>query len=117
MQVNARGLVFDVDVSVPSDGPAVLLLHGFPQTSHCWRRLAPQLTGYRTIAPDQRGYSPGARPGDVEAYRVPELVADALALLDELDVDLAHVVGHDWGGAVAWQLAARHPERVATLTV
>ena len=117
MQVNARGLVFDVDVSGPPDAPAVLLLHGFPQTSHCWRRVIPQLAGYRTIAPDQRGYSPGARPDDVEAYRVPELVADALAVLDALDVDLAHVVGHDWGGAVAWQLGARHPERVATLTV
>ena len=117
MKLHARGLAFDVTVSGPPDAPAVLLLHGFPQTSHCWRRVMPALTGYRCIAPDQRGYSPGARPPDVDAYRVPELVADALALLDALDVDQAHVVGHDWGGAVAWQLGARHPARVATLTV
>lgn len=104
-------------MSGPPDAPAVLLLHGFPQTSHCWRRVVPQLAGYRCIAPDQRGYSPGARPLEVDAYRVPELTADALALLDALGVERAHVVGHDWGGAVAWQLGARHPDRVATLTV
>lgn len=117
MKVPARGLVFDVTVSGPTDAPAVLLLHGFPQTSHCWRRVTPSLPGYRCIAPDQRGYSPGARPLDVEAYRVPELAADALAVLDALGVERAHVVGHDWGGAVAWQLGARHPARVSTLTV
>jgi pimeloyl-ACP methyl ester carboxylesterase len=117
MKVHTRGLVFDVAVSGDPGAPAVLLLHGFPQTSHCWRRIAPLLDGYRTLAPDQRGYSPGARPLDVESYRVPELAADALALLDELGVERAHVVGHDWGGAVAWQLGARHPSRVETLTV
>jgi pimeloyl-ACP methyl ester carboxylesterase len=117
MQVSARGLVFDVETSGPDDAPAVLLLHGFPQTAHCWRHVTPQLTGFRAIAPDQRGYSPGARPDDVEAYRVPELVADALALLDALGVEQAHVVGHDWGAAVAWQLGARHPERVRTLSI
>ena len=117
MKVHARGLDFEVSVSGEVGAPVVLLLHGFPQTSHCWRRLVPLLEGYRTIAPDQRGYSPGARPLDVGSYRVPELVADALAVLDELGVERAHVVGHDWGGAVAWQLGARHPSRVETLTV
>jgi pimeloyl-ACP methyl ester carboxylesterase len=117
MKVHTRGLEFDVSVSGEPGAPAVLLLHGFPQTSHCWRRIVPLLDDYRTIAPDQRGYSPGARPLDVESYRVPELAADALALLDELGVERAHVVGHDWGGAVAWQLGARHPSRVETLTV
>ena len=117
MQVRARGLTFDVQVDGPESAPAVLLLHGFPQTSHCWRHVTPQLAGYRTIVPDQRGYSPGARFDEVEAYRMPELVADALALLDALGVEQAHVVGHDWGAAVAWQLGARHPERVRTLTV
>jgi pimeloyl-ACP methyl ester carboxylesterase len=115
--VSARGLVFDVADSGPQDGPAVLLLHGFPQTSHCWRHLVPQLPGYRTVALDQRGYSPGARPTDVEAYRVPELAADALAVLDALGIEHAHVVGHDWGAAVAWQLGARHPRRLRTLTI
>ena len=117
MQLATRGLVFDVDVTGPEDGPPVLLLHGFPQTSHCWRQVVPHLGGFRTIAPDQRGYSPGARPEQVEAYRVPELVADALGILDELGVDRAHVVGHDWGAAIAWQLAARHPERVTTVSI
>jgi pimeloyl-ACP methyl ester carboxylesterase len=117
VKVSARGLVLDVDVTGPDDAPAVLLLHGFPQTAHCWRRVLPHLEGFRTIAPDQRGYSPGARPEDVDAYRMPELVADALALLDGLGVERAHVVGHDWGAAVAWQLGARHPERVQTLSI
>lgn len=108
--------VFDVEVHGPSDSPAVLLLHGFPQTSHSWRLVVPQLSGFRVVVPEQRGYSPGARPDDVEDYRVGELVGDALGVLDALGVDAAHVVGHDWGAAVAWQLAARHPERVCTLT-
>ena len=116
MLIAARGLDFDVDVTGPEDAPAVLLLHGFPQTSHSWRLVAPQLAGYRLVVPDQRGYSPGARPGSVEDYRLPELVADALALLDALGIEQAHVVGHDWGAAVAWQLGARHAARVRTLT-
>jgi pimeloyl-ACP methyl ester carboxylesterase len=94
----------------------VLLLHGFPQTSHSWRLVRPWLSAYRVVVPDQRGYSPGARPTGVEDYRLPELVADALGVLDALGLEQAHVVGHDWGAAVAWQLGARHPERVRTLT-
>jgi len=117
MKVPARGLVFDVEVSGEPGAPAVLLLHGFPQTSHCWRHVTPQLAGFRTIAPDQRGYSPGARPLHVDDYRVPTLASDALGILDELGVERAHVVGHDWGGAVAWQLGARHPSRLLSLTV
>ncbi|MDX6217170.1 MAG: hypothetical protein QOG99_2754 [Frankiales bacterium] len=117
MELSARGLVFDVDVTGPEDAPAVLLLHGFPQTAHSWRHVVPHLRGYRTIAPDQRGYSPGARPAEVEAYRVPELARDALAILDALGIGQAHVVGHDWGAAVAWQLGSRHPERLRTLSI
>jgi pimeloyl-ACP methyl ester carboxylesterase len=117
MEVSARGLVFDVDVTGPEDAPAVLLLHGFPQTAHSWRHVVPYLRGYRTIAPDQRGYSPGARPAEVAAYRVPELTQDALAILDALGIGQAHVIGHDWGAAVAWQLGSRHPERLRTLSI
>ena len=116
MQIPVGDLVLDVDVSGPADAPAVLLLHGFPQTSHCWRGVVPHLDGFRVVAPDQRGYSPGARPDTVEAYRMPQLVADALGVLDALGLETAHVVGHDWGAAVAWQLGARHPDRVRTLT-
>ncbi|MGC4808538.1 alpha/beta fold hydrolase [Micromonospora sp. DT233] len=118
MQVQARGLTFEVRSGGPADGVPVLLLHGFPQHAGEWDEVTPALhaAGLRTYAPDQRGYSPLARPGAVEAYRIPELVADAAALLDALGVGAAHLVGHDWGAIVAWGLAAAHPDRVRTLT-
>ena len=118
LQLAAGGLVFDALVDGPPDGRLMLLLHGFPQTSWSWRHVMPRLAaaGYRVVAPDQRGYSPGARPDGVPAYRMPELVGDVLGMLDELGADRADVVGHDWGAAVAWQLAGRHPDRVRTLT-
>jgi len=118
-RLQARGLVFDVLAAGDPAGESVLLLHGFPQTAACWTRLAEALAGggYRVLAPDQRGYSPGARPGAVGDYRMPELVADVLAVADRAGVvGRFHLAGHDWGGAVAWHLAARYPERVATLT-
>ena len=112
------GLVLDAMATGPSDGQVVLLLHGFPQSSWCWRGVWPALAaaGLHVVAPDQRGYSPGARPAEVQDYRMAALVADAVAVLDALGSDRAHVVGHDWGAAVAWQLAGRHPDRVRTLT-
>jgi pimeloyl-ACP methyl ester carboxylesterase len=118
VKVRARGLVFDVMVDGPEGAPPVLLLHGFPQNSRMWGAVSARLhaAGLRTIAPDQRGYSPGARPTEVKAYELSESVADAVAILDELGVDSAHVVGHDWGASVAWMLAGRHPDRVRTLT-
>lgn len=118
MQITARELVFDVQAGGPADGPPVLLLHGFPQHTGEWDLVAPRLqdAGARTYAFDQRGYSPGARPADVAAYAMGECVADAVAVLDALGVDRAHVVGHDWGAIVAWHLAAEHPDRVRTLT-
>ncbi|WP_432483453.1 alpha/beta fold hydrolase [Kineococcus esterisolvens] len=115
------GLVFDVRDHAPG-GTAqgvVVCLHGFPQDAHAWDAVAPRLTaaGLRVLAPDQRGYSPGARPGGRAAYVLPELVADVLALADAAGAGTFHVVGHDWGGVVAWALAAGHPERVASATV
>ena len=112
-------LVFDVLVAGPDDGPAVILLHGFPETAQSWVHQTPVLAaaGYRVIAPDQRGYSPDARPTEVTAYRTDRLVADVVGLADALGVDRFHLVGHDWGGAVAWQVAGRHPDRLLTLTV
>jgi pimeloyl-ACP methyl ester carboxylesterase len=111
-------LVFDAVATGPAGGRLVLLLHGFPQTSWSWRGVWPALVeaGCRVVAPDQRGYSPGARPDGVEAYRAPHLVADAVGVLDALGAEQADVVGHDWGAAVAWQLAGREPQRVRTLT-
>ena len=118
MQLTVGDLVFDLTTWGPADGPVVLLLHGFPQSSHSWRLVAPGLAdaGYRVVAPDQRGYSPGARPDGSQAYRLPRLVEDATGLLDGLGAATADVVGHDWGAAVAWQLGAHHPDRVRTLT-
>ncbi|WP_130013403.1 alpha/beta fold hydrolase [Serinicoccus sediminis] len=113
------GLTHEAVTGGPPDGPPVLLLHGFPQDATAWDRVAPvlQTAGMRTLAPHQRGYVAGARPRRVAAYRLERLVEDAVGLLDHVGVDQVHVVGHDWGGAVAWALAAWHPERVASLTV
>ncbi|MEU1750401.1 alpha/beta fold hydrolase [Micromonospora arida] len=118
MRVDARGFTFEVTVGGPTDGVPVLLLHGFPQHSGEWDDVVPALHagGLRTYALDQRGYSPGARPTAVADYRIPELVADVVAVLDALGLDAVHLVGHDWGAIVAWAVAAGHPERVHTLT-
>ncbi|HVE73772.1 MAG TPA: alpha/beta hydrolase [Mycobacteriales bacterium] len=115
--VTVGDLVFDVRVGGPADATPVVLLHGFPQTSLAWQGVWPRLiaAGYRVLAPNQRGYSPGARPEDVSAYAIPCLVADVIGILDALGIERAHVVGHDWGAAIAWQVAARHPDRVRSL--
>ncbi|NMR21644.1 alpha/beta fold hydrolase [Cellulomonas fimi] len=118
-QFRRGSLVFDVRDEGPLAGAPVVLLHGFPQDSRAWDRVAPSLhhAGLRTLAPDQRGYSPGARPGGRRAYAIPELADDVLALLDDRGLERAHVVGHDWGGTVAWALAGRAPDRVGSVTV
>ena len=118
LKLQVRGLVFDALVAGPPTGELVLLLHGFPQTSACWTTLLETLAtaGYRAVAPDQRGYSPAARPTTIHAYRLPELVADVTAIADRLGAATFHLVGHDWGGVVAWRLAGQQPERVTTLT-
>lgn len=117
--VERDGTALPVREGGPSDGEPVLLLHGFPQDSRCWSGVEPTLhgAGLRTLAPDQRGYAPGGGPGPVSAYRMDELAADALAVLDDADLGSAHVVGHDWGGGLAWYLGATHPARVRSLTV
>jgi len=114
----AGDLTFDVRVGGPAEGEPIVLLHGFPQNCAEWDAVSGSLqaAGYRTFAPDQRGYSPDARPREIDAYRIDHLVADVLSLLDTYDLEAAHVVGHDWGAIVAWHLAARHPDRVRSLT-
>lgn len=111
-------LTFEVLDTGPADGPVVLLLHGFPQFNTCWTDIAQRLTekGYRCVAPNQRGYSPGARPPRRRDYVGEELVGDVLALIDALGVEKVHLVGHDWGAAVAWAAAALIPERLASMT-
>jgi pimeloyl-ACP methyl ester carboxylesterase len=118
-QITAGGFTFDTRVAGPPGGRVVLLLHGFPESSRSWDAQLQALAeaGYRAVAFDQRGYSPGARPPNVDAYRMGELVGDCVAVTNSLGVDHVDLVGHDWGGAVAWQMAARHPERVRSLAV
>jgi pimeloyl-ACP methyl ester carboxylesterase len=117
------GLTFTADVLGPTGGPLVLLLHGFPESRHSWRAALPALAaaGYRAVAPDQRGYSPGARPdpADLSNYAFDRLVADVIEIAAAAGYDgkRFHLVGHDWGGQVSWGVAGKHPERLASLTV
>jgi pimeloyl-ACP methyl ester carboxylesterase len=114
-----NGLRFRARVVGPEDGRVVILLHGFPQTSRCWVRQLDALAarGYRAVAFDQRGYSPGARPAAIDAYKPHELVRDPLAIADAVGAPQFDLVGHDFGGMVAWMVAGHHPDRVRTLTV
>ena len=117
------GLTFTTDVAGPTVGPLVLLLHGFPESRHSWHAALPELAaaGYRAIAPDQRGYSPGARPdpADLSNYAFNRLVADAIEIAEAAGHGDGrfHLVGHDWGGQVSWGVAGKHPERLASLTI
>lgn len=101
------------------EGPPVLLLHGFPEFWWEWRHQLPALArmGFRAVAPDLRGYNLSEKPSGVGAYRVERLVDDVRGLIRHLGVDRAHVVGHDWGGVVAWWLAMIAPERIDRLVV
>ncbi|MEV4752898.1 alpha/beta hydrolase [Streptosporangium sp. NPDC049248] len=117
-KINAGSLSFDALVDGPPDGDLVILLHGFPESSRQWATHVVALAeaGFRAVAFDQRGYSPGARPAAVTAYRMPHLVQDVLDVADALGADRFHLVGHDWGGSVAWCTAFANPKRVVTLT-
>ncbi len=116
---------FTAEVAGAPGAQVILLLHGFPQTRHTWRHQVPALAaaGFRVIAPDQRGYSPGVRPDptiELAAYHINRLVADVLDLADAAQgggTTRFHLVGHDWGGQVAWTTAARHADRLASLAV
>jgi pimeloyl-ACP methyl ester carboxylesterase len=116
------GLEFDVLADGPPDGPMVLLLHGFAESFHTWQRQIAALAaaGYRAVAPSQRGYSAGARPDPAETgnYHFERLVDDAMALAAACGgAGRFHLVGHDWGGSIAWGIADRYPERLASLTI
>jgi pimeloyl-ACP methyl ester carboxylesterase len=116
--VTVGELTFDVRTAGPDDGIPVILLHGFPENSRSWTSVVPILTdaGLRIFAPDQRGYSPGARPLEVEDYTTDALAGDVVGLADALGLGQFHLVGHDWGAAVAWVTAAHHADRLNTLT-
>ncbi len=117
--VLANGLRFHVVEEGPADGPLVLLLHGFPEFWYSWRHQLRSLAsrGYRVVAPDLRGYHLTEKPEDVGAYDLDHLATDVVALIEALGAERAAVVGHDWGGGVAWHVGARHPDRVTRLVV
>jgi len=103
----------------PEDGDAVVCLHGFPEFWYSWRYQLPALVeaGYRVVAPDMRGYNTSEKPRGVDAYAIGELLGDVLGLIDHYGDGRAHVVAHDWGGAIAWALGTLHPEVVDRLVV
>ena len=111
-------LNFDLIDSGPLTGEAVVLLHGFPETAHCWDQVREHLNaaGYRTFAPNQRGYSLGARPKSRQAYRIQELREDLDVLIEQIGQPV-HLVGHDWGAVVAWEYAMRYPQKLKTLSI
>jgi pimeloyl-ACP methyl ester carboxylesterase len=119
----APGLTFDALVCGEAGAPLVLLLHGFAESMHCWRAQVTALAaaGYRAVAPSQRGYSPGARPdtNDTANYHIERLMNDAMAIVAASGHGdrRFHLVGHDWGGSIAWALADRTPQRLASLSV
>ena len=117
VEIAAGGWTFRGYAAGPEDGRLVLFLHGFPQSSLSWARVVPQVAaaGHRCVAFDQRGYSPGARPVGVEHYGPDALAGDVAAAIAALGRHRADLVGHDWGAAVAWQVAGRHPALVRSL--
>jgi pimeloyl-ACP methyl ester carboxylesterase len=114
MNLNVNGLDFAVDVQGPEDGPAVVLLHGWPDRASLWRHQIAALSGagFRTIAPDLRGFGDSAKPEGAENYNILFLAGDVQGILDALGVERAHVVGHDWGAALAWAIGGFAPDRV-----
>jgi pimeloyl-ACP methyl ester carboxylesterase len=109
-----------VDLNVQDTGgpgPAVLLIHGWPDSHELWRHQVAGLTaaGYRTVAPDLRGFGDSGKPAKVADYGLPQIIGDLVGLLDHLDLGQVHVVGHDWGGAIGSTFAAMLPSRVASL--
>jgi pimeloyl-ACP methyl ester carboxylesterase len=117
--IGIGSLQFTVDNAGPASGAPVLLLHGFPQNRRMWRDQLQALAGagFRALAPDQRGYSAGARPAGVDAYATDKLIGDALAIMDASGARRFHLVGHDWGGQLAWLIAASNPDRIITLSM
>lgn len=118
-RVATNGVSLHTVTAGPADGPLVVLLHGFPEYWRGWRHQVGPLAraGYRVLAPDQRGYNLSDKPAGVAAYAVDVLVEDIVGLLDACGRDAAVLVGHDWGGAVAWWTALRHPDRLSALVL
>lgn len=115
VDIEANGMIFTCRIAGDkSTGKPVILLHGFPETSHMWIGLMKKLVneGYYCIAPNQRGYSEGARPKKVKDYELKFLAEDIVAIADQQDFGQFHLIGHDWGSAVGWGILALAPDRV-----
>jgi len=114
----ATGVALNVAAGGARGGEAIVLLHGFPESHRTWREVAPALAGrHFVVAPDQRGFGASDKPAGVEAYRPERAVEDLVALADALGIGRFTLVGHDWGGAVAWLAALRHPDRIKRLAI
>jgi len=112
------GVSLDVQVAGDPANPAMILLHGFPESHRTWRDVIPDLSrDHFVIAPDQRGYARSSKPEGVESYTADKIVADLIALADHFDIATFTLVGHDWGGAVSWMAALKHPDRIARLVI
>jgi pimeloyl-ACP methyl ester carboxylesterase len=120
VKVPTNGIKLNVLEAGSSGGDLVLLLHGFPETAFIswYQHIGPFVSaGYHVIAPDMRGYNTSDQPEPISPYRADELVKDIVGLLDYFKAQKAYVIGHDWGGVVAWELAMAHPERVEKMVV
>jgi pimeloyl-ACP methyl ester carboxylesterase len=114
----STGITLNVQVCGSNSHEPIVLLHGFPESHRTWRAVAPALAkDYYVVAPDQRGFGASDKPAGVENYRTDRIVDDLIALADALDLETFTLVGHDWGGAVAWLAALRHPERIKRLVI
>jgi pimeloyl-ACP methyl ester carboxylesterase len=114
----STGVTLNVRHGGPDGAPAILFLHGFPESHRTWRNQLDDLgADHRVIAPDQRGFAASDKPEGVENYETSRIIEDALALMDALGIEHFTLAGHDWGGAVAWTAALKHPDRVRRLVI
>lgn len=114
----STGVTLDVAVEGSPDNPAIILLHGFPESHRTWRHQIPELArDHFVLAPDQRGFARSSKPAEVAAYTPDKMVADLMALADHFGIAKFTLVGHDWGGAIAWMAALNHPDRIERLII
>ena len=114
----STGVTLDVAITGDAAHPPVILLHGFPESHRTWRHVAPDLArDHYVVAPDQRGFARSSKPKGVESYTPDKIVADLIALADHLKIETFTLVGHDWGGAIAWMAALQHPDRITKLVI
>jgi len=116
--IEVQGFRFNALTEGPLDGEVVLFLHGFPEFADAWLDVMHPIAqaGFRAVAVDQRGYSPGARPQEVKNYAIEQLISDVQCFVNALGRRCFHLVGHDWGALLAWEFAARHPDRLQSLS-